>query len=153
MGNTNEIEAEEALVIDVTNCDSTVLADTAIPEEEESFLQFRTAAILFGSAAGIFGGAFDVQGNNVLAVVCLNSAFVVAIDFFKGDLGDFYYSYFCLTSLPGVLLGVVAGQYASKWIDPVLFKNLVLVMCLGLIFQPRSAMVVEEGTNFESKIK
>ena len=138
MGNTNEIEAEEALVIDVTNGDSTVLASTAaiaIPEdqEEESFLQSRTADILCGSAAGIFGGAFDVQGNNVLAVVCLNSAFVVAIDFFKGDLGDFYYSYFCLTSLPGVLLGVVAGQYASKRIDPVLFKNLVLVMCLGLI--------------------
>eukprot|EP00535_Pseudo-nitzschia_heimii_P007159 CAMPEP_0197173794 /NCGR_PEP_ID=MMETSP1423-20130617/583_1 /TAXON_ID=476441 /ORGANISM="Pseudo-nitzschia heimii, Strain UNC1101" /LENGTH=488 /DNA_ID=CAMNT_0042622657 /DNA_START=666 /DNA_END=2132 /DNA_ORIENTATION=- len=124
-------------------------ADDAAPD----FLQSRTAAILFGSAAGIFGGAFDVQGpplcvygdakgwsparfrNNVLAVVCLNSAFVVAIDFFEGALGDFYYPYFCLTSLPGVLLGVVAGQYASERIDPVLFKNLVLVMCLGLGIQ------------------
>lgn len=119
-------------------------------DDESSFLQSRTAAILFGSAAGIFGGAFDVQGpplciygdakgwsparfrNNVLAVVCLNSAFVVAIDSFQGTLGDFYYSYFCITSLPGVLLGVVAGQYASERIDPGLFKNLVLVMCLAL---------------------
>ena len=100
-----------------------------------------------------FGGAFDVQGpplcvygdakgwspakfrNTVLAVVCLNSALVVALDYFDGTLGDFYYSYFCLTSLPGVLMGVVAGQYASKRIDPVLFKNLVLVMCLGLGIQ------------------
>lgn len=124
-------------------------ADDASPD----FLQSKTAAILFGSAAGIFGGAFDVQGpplciygdakgwspaqfrNNVLAVVCLNSAFVVAIDSFQGALGDFYYSYFCLTSLPGVLLGVLAGQYASARIDPVLFKNLVLVMCLGLGIQ------------------
>lgn len=131
-------------------------AEAIVLEEEDTepdFLQSKAAAILFGSAAGIFGGAFDVQGpplcvygdakgwspakfrNNVLAVVCLNSAFVVAIDYFDGALGDFYYSYFCLTSLPGVLLGVVAGQYASKRIDPVLFKNLVLVMCLGLGIQ------------------
>jgi len=129
----------------------------SVPEQEENnesdFLQSKAAAILFGSAAGIFGGAFDVQGpplcvygdakgwspakfrNNVLAVVCLNSAFVVAIDYFQGSLTDFYYSFFCLTSLPGVLLGVVAGQYASERIDPVLFKNLVLVMCLGLGIQ------------------
>mmetsp|Transcript_23577 Transcript_23577/g.51591 ORF Transcript_23577/g.51591 Transcript_23577/m.51591 type:complete len:470 (-) Transcript_23577:147-1556(-) len=124
-------------------------ADDAAP----SPLQSRTAAILLGSAAGIFGGAFDVQGpplcvfgdaagwsparfrNNVLAVVCLNSALVVAIDAVQGTLGDFYYCYFCLTSLPGVLLGVVAGQYASSRIDPGLFKNLVLVMCLGLGLQ------------------
>lgn len=126
-----------------------VVDDDAAP----SFLQSQTAAILFGSAAGIFGGAFDVQGpplcvygdakgwspaqfrNNVLAVVCLNSALVVAIDAAQGSLDDFYYSYFCLTSLPGVLLGVVAGQYASERIDPILFKNVVLVMCLGLGIQ------------------
>jgi len=138
---TEEIQQVEAMVVSEDD------------EGSEEFLQSRAAAILLGSAAGVFGGAFDVQGpplcvygdakgwspakfrNTVLAVVCLNSAFVVAIDFFEGALGDFYYSYFCLTSLPGVLLGVVAGQYASKRIDPVLFKNLVLVMCLGLGIQ------------------
>merc|ERR1740117_524434 len=139
----NENETNDLLSLSVV--------DTVdITVEQNSFLQSKAAAILFGSAAGIFGGAFDVQGpplcvygdakgwspakfrNNVLAVVCLNSAFVVAIDYFQGSLTDFYYSYFCLTSLPGVLLGVVAGQYASERIDPVLFKNLVLVMCLGL---------------------
>lgn len=126
-----------------------VLEDDADP----SFLQSRAGAILMGSAAGIFGGAFDVQGpplcvygdakewspakfrNNVLAVVALNSAFVVAIAYFNECLGNFYYSYFCLTSMPGVLLGVVVGQYVSTKIDPVLFKNLVLIMCLGLGIQ------------------
>ena len=147
LGSTNDDESAEEV-------EAMVLA-TANDVEDESteFLQSRTAAILLGSAAGVFGGAFDVQGpplcvygdakgwspakfrNTVLAVVCLNSAFVVAIDFFEGALGDFYYSYFCLTSLPGVLLGVVAGQYASERIDPVLFKNLVLLMCLGLGIQ------------------
>jgi uncharacterized membrane protein YfcA len=125
-----------------------------ITVEQNSFLQSKTAAILFGCAAGIFGGAFDVQGpplciygdakgwspaqfrNNILTVVALNSAFVVVIDSVQGGvLDNFYYSYFCLTSLPGVLAGVVIGQYASKRIDPILFKNLVLVMCLGLGIQ------------------
>jgi len=133
--------------------DEIELVDVSQEGESSDFLQSRAGAILLGSAAGIFGGAFDVQGpplciygdakgwspakfrNTVLAVVCLNSAFVVAIDFFEGALGDFYYSYFCLTSLPGVLLGIVAGQYASERIDPVLFKNIVLVMCLGLGIQ------------------
>jgi len=150
-------DGDEGLVIDVGGppvvTTEAALALSADATEEVPFLQSRTAAILFGSAAGIFGGAFDVQGpplcvygdakgwspakfrNIILAVVCLNSALVVAIDYFEGALGDFYYSYFCLTSLPGVLLGVVAGQWASERIDPVLFKNLVLVMCLGLGIQ------------------
>jgi len=60
---------------------------------------------------------------------------VVGIDYYQGLLGDFYYSYFCITSLPGVLVGLTLGQYASSRIDPVLFKNLVLIMCLGLGLQ------------------
>lgn len=117
---------------------------------EESLLTSKAAAVLFGAAAGIFGGAFDVQGpplciygdakgwgpaqfrNNVLAVVALDSVLVLAIDSYQGALSNFYYSYFCITSLPGVLLGIVLGQWVSKRIDPVLFKNLVLVMCMGL---------------------
>lgn len=124
-------------------------SDDSAPE----FLKSKTAAIVFGSAAGVFGGAFDVQGpplcvygdakgwspaqfrNNVLTVVALNSASVVALNAFQGTLGDFYYAYFCITSLPGVLLGIVAGEWASERIDPVLFKNIVLIMCLGLGLQ------------------
>ncbi|VEU39867.1 unnamed protein product [Pseudo-nitzschia multistriata] len=145
---------QDALSSDESMADNEITSLVATePEPTDGFLQSQTAAILFGSAAGIFGGAFDVQGpplcvygdakgwsparfrNNVLAVVCLNSALVVAIDAAQGSLGGFYYSYFCLTSLPGVLLGIVAGQWASERIDPVLFKNLVLVMCLGLGLQ------------------
>jgi len=116
----------------------------------ESFLTTKAAAIVFGAAAGIFGGAFDVQGpplciygdakgwapaqfrNNVLAVVAIGSLLVLIIDSYQGALSNFYYSYFCITSLPGVLFGIVAGQWVSKKIDPVLFKNLVIVLCMGL---------------------
>ena len=145
--NKNENETNDVLSLSIV--------DTVdITVEQNSFLQSKTAAILFGCAAGIFGGAFDVQGpplciygdakgwspaqfrNNILTVVALNSAFVVVIDSVQGGvLDNFYYSYFCLTSLPGVLAGVVIGQYASKRIDPILFKNLVLIMCLGLGIQ------------------
>ena len=49
-----------------------------------------------------------------------------------GTLRDFYYGYFGLTSLPGVLLGVWLGQKVAQAIDPVSFKQLVLLLCLGL---------------------
>jgi len=122
-------------------------------EEEESFLSSKAAAYLFGAAAGISGGAFDVQGpplvvygnskkwepqrfrNTILAVVALNSALIVAIDYFTGTLGDFYYSYFCITSLPGVLVGVAIGERVSEIINPAVFKKVVLGMCIFLGFQ------------------
>jgi len=114
-------------------------------------LASRPAALTFGAFAGLFGGAFDVQGpplvmfgnakgwaprvfrDNVLCVVALNSLLVVLLDLFNGEvLNNFYYAYFSLTSLPGVLVGVAAGQYASERVDPAQFKKIVLVMCLGL---------------------
>jgi len=141
-------------VNELENDDSQAIASALVAELEPTpWLQSRASAILFGSLAGISGGAFDVQGpplcvygdakgwspaqfrNNILTVVALNSALVVGIDYYQGLLGDFYYSYFCITSLPGVLVGVIIGQYASSRIDPVLFKNLVLIMCLGLGLQ------------------
>mmetsp|Transcript_11762 Transcript_11762/g.23429 ORF Transcript_11762/g.23429 Transcript_11762/m.23429 type:complete len:440 (+) Transcript_11762:198-1517(+) len=117
------------------------------------FLSSTPAAYLLGAAAGISGGAFDVQGpplvvygnakeweprrfrDTILAVVALNSALVVVIDYFNGSLSSFYYSYFCITSIPMVLLGIVAGQEVSKIIDPALFKKVVLGMCVFLGFQ------------------
>lgn len=153
---SSSLSALEVVGTTTTSSLSTQVSEDTDDDDENGdggFIQSRMGAILFGSLAGIFGGAFDVQGpplcvygdakgwtpaqfrNNILTVVALNSAFVVAIAEYKGGLNSFYYSYFCLTSLPGVLLGVVAGQYASKRIDPVLFKNLVLIMCLGLGIQ------------------
>ena len=108
------------------------------------------AGYALGAMAGVFGGAFDVQGpplvlygnargwsptrfrDNVLSVVACNSLLVVALAQQAGTLRDFYYGYFGLTSLPGVLLGVWLGQRVAQAIDPVAFKQLVLLLCLGL---------------------
>jgi len=113
-------------------------------------LSSTPAAYLLGTAAGIFGGAFDIQGpplvvygnakeweprqfrSNILAVVSLNSALIVGIDYFNGKLVDFHYSDFCLTALPVVLVGVALGEKVSAIIDPVLFKKFVLGICFVL---------------------
>ena len=47
-------------------------------------------------------------------------------------LQNFYYPYFCLTSLPFVVVGVAAGQWASERIDPAVFGKLVLFLCFAL---------------------
>lgn len=110
-------------------------------------------AVAFGSLAGLFGGAFDVQGpplvlygnskgwnprmfrDNILTVVAVNSALIILLKQLQGaegGLADFYYSYFCLTSLPGVLVGVACGQYVADRIDKGVFQFVVLGMCLCL---------------------
>lgn len=126
--------------------------DEAAADATGNALQSKNAALALGAVAGIFGGAFDVQGpplvlyssanrwaprrarDNILTVVAINSASVVALDYFAQPalLENFYYPYFCLTSLPLVILGVAAGQAASERINPGLFANVVLLMCLGL---------------------
>lgn len=70
--------------------------------------------------------------DNVLCVVAINSAQVVAIYSLAGQLDTFYYSYFCLTSMPAVLVGAAAGRWASERIDAQQFKTVLLVMCIGL---------------------
>ena len=85
---------------------------------------------MYGNVKGWEPQAFR---DTVLCVVALNSILVVLVDCYMGvGVSDFYYSYFSLTSLPGVLVGTLAGQKASEQIDPALFKRITLIMCLGL---------------------
>ena len=84
---------------------------------------------MYGNAKGWEPSRFR---DNVLCVVAVNSAQVVAIYSLAGDLNTFYYPYFCLTSMPGVLIGVAAGRWASERIDAKQFKTVLLVMCSGL---------------------
>ena len=110
----------------------------------------QTAAYSLGAAAGVFGGAWDIQGpplvvygnlrgwsttdfrDNILTVVALNSLLVVATAQVDGRLHSAYFAFGALVSLPGVLVGTWAGQQAAVRVDPALFKQIVLLMCLGL---------------------
>uniref|UniRef100_A0A7S0T614 Membrane transporter protein n=1 Tax=Erythrolobus madagascarensis TaxID=708628 RepID=A0A7S0T614_9RHOD len=104
-------------------------------------------ALFWGSLAGVFGGAFDIQGpplvffgqatswtpaqfrRNILSVVAINSAAVLVMDWFTGRLDSYYVFDFIQYSAPAVVLGLLAGKTAGSRIDPKLFKNVVLVMC------------------------
>lgn len=123
--------------------------EAATPDEVASPIP-QAAAYSLGAAAGVFGGAWDIQGpplvvygnlrgwsttdfrDNILTVVALNSLLVVATAQLDGRLHSAYFPLTALVSLPGVLVGTWAGQQAAARVDPALFKQIVLVMCLGL---------------------
>jgi len=105
-----------------------------------------------GLLAGGLGGAFDITGpplvvhgeaaqwdqadgtfrRNVLAVVSINSSIVVLYDLCVGRLADYYYLDFVKYAMPAVVVGIVAGNFLSKRLDPAAFKKIVLGTCMGL---------------------
>lgn len=126
-----------------------LFADAELPP----FLASKQAAYLLGAVGGVLGGAYDVQGpplvvcgkakhwepqqfrNNILCIVAINSAEVVLINsVIKPEIVQlsFDYSYLCLLSLPGVLVGLALGRWALERINPQQFKQLLLMMCSGL---------------------
>jgi uncharacterized protein len=106
----------------------------------------RAGGWVMGAVAGFFGGAFDITGpalvvhgqaagwgegfrRNLMAVVAVNSTVVVGCDFFAGRLADYYYLDFLKWAVPSVVVGMLAGQYVGKRLDPSGFKKVVLGTC------------------------
>eukprot|EP00186_Timspurckia_oligopyrenoides_P000688 CAMPEP_0182452012 /NCGR_PEP_ID=MMETSP1172-20130603/44022_1 /TAXON_ID=708627 /ORGANISM="Timspurckia oligopyrenoides, Strain CCMP3278" /LENGTH=353 /DNA_ID=CAMNT_0024649823 /DNA_START=190 /DNA_END=1251 /DNA_ORIENTATION=+ len=112
-----------------------------------AWAQGNTGAILCGSIAGIFGGAFNAQGpaimlfaassdwkvdeirRNVLAVLMVNSSAVVLTHLLSGQFESFYSQSFLLTSIPCVVLGMIAGNWMNSKMDSTCFKNFILASC------------------------
>jgi uncharacterized protein len=109
----------------------------------------RAGAWGMGAVAGFFGGAFDITGpalvvhgqaadwgagfrRNLLAVVAINSTVVVACDAISGRLADFYYLDLLKFAVPAVAVGMVAGDFVSKKLDPAAFKKVVLATCFAM---------------------
>ncbi|GJQ14381.1 hypothetical protein GpartN1_g6172.t1 [Galdieria partita] len=107
----------------------------------------RIAAWTLGGLAGIFGGAFDINGpplvfygqakqwhpeefkRNILTVISLNSSFVVLFDALCGRLNDYYIGPFLLYSVPFVAIGTYVGVTLSQKLGPKRFKQAVLATC------------------------
>lgn len=103
-----------------------------------------------GFLAGALGGAFDITGpplvvhgeaadwnskdgtfrRNVLAVVSVNSTFVVLWDLFAGRLNDYYYLDFLGYAAPTTIIGIIIGKFLSDRMQPSTFKKVVLGTCL-----------------------
>lgn len=103
-----------------------------------------------GVLAGALGGAFDITGpplvvhgeaakwdaasfrRNILAVVSINSSFVVLWDMLNGKLDDFYYLDFLKYAAPSVVVCLFLGKYVATRLDPAVFKKIVLGTCAVL---------------------
>eukprot|EP00172_Hildenbrandia_rubra_P001974 Plantae.Rhodophyta-Hildenbrandia_rubra.ctg2621.p2 GENE.Plantae.Rhodophyta-Hildenbrandia_rubra.ctg2621~~Plantae.Rhodophyta-Hildenbrandia_rubra.ctg2621.p2 ORF type:complete len:402 (-),score=71.83 Plantae.Rhodophyta-Hildenbrandia_rubra.ctg2621:3774-4979(-) len=109
----------------------------------------RWGTIGMGALAGMFGGAFDIQGpplvaygdaagwdagngdfrRNLLAVLSTNGTIVLLFDLLTGRLQDYYVADFVGNSIPFVIVGIAAGRFLSTRLDASGFKKLVLGLC------------------------
>lgn len=106
-------------------------------------------AYFFGFIAGILGGAYNTAGppvvifgnarrwppdefkSNLQGFFLVNGLVVIAVHAISGNLtGDVFQN--LIYALPGLALGLIAGFYLSRRINPELFRKLVLVALLFL---------------------
>jgi hypothetical protein len=98
----------------------------------------RAGAWGMGAVAGSFDGAFDITGpaqvvhgqsagwgagfrRNLLAVVAISRSVVVSWDAVSGRKADYYYLDLLTFTVPVVAVGMVAGKFLSKELDPAAF--------------------------------
>lgn len=106
-------------------------------------------AFAFGFAAGVLGGAYNTSGPpaviygdssrwspaefkaNLQAFFLLSDVLVVAAHGVSGNLtGQVWQLY--LLALPVIGLGILAGWYCERFINPAMFRNIVLWLLIGL---------------------
>jgi len=104
---------------------------------------------LFGFVGGLLGGAYNTSGppvivygncrkwlpqefkSNLSGYFLVGSVVVVATHWMSGSFTDDVRSLF-LDSLPALLLGFFLGQYVDKWLNPELFRRVVLIVLVLL---------------------
>jgi uncharacterized membrane protein YfcA len=104
---------------------------------------------IFGIFAGILGGAYNTSGppyviygnarhwspdefkSNLQGLFLINGIIIVAVHAVSGNLTSKVFQY-ALYVMPGLILGMAAGFFLSKRINPQLFRNTVLIALLFL---------------------
>lgn len=106
-------------------------------------------AFAFGFAAGLLGGAYNTSGPpavvyadssrwspaefkaNLQAFFLLSDVLVVTAHGVTGNLtGQVWQLY--LLAVPVIGIAIWAGRYCERFINPVMFRNLVLCLLIGL---------------------
>lgn len=106
-------------------------------------------AWLFGSVSGLLGGAYNTSGppvivygncrrwspqefkSNLSGFFLIGSLVVVSTHWASGNFTSVVWSSF-LISLPGLLVGFLLGQSLDKWLNPEVFRRIVLVLLVLL---------------------
>lgn len=106
-------------------------------------------AWLFGLISGLLGGAYNTSGppvivygscrrwspqefkSNLSGFFLAGSLVVVSTHWVGGNLTSEVWSFF-LISLPALLLGFLLGQGLDKWLNPEIFRRIVLVLLVIL---------------------
>lgn len=106
-------------------------------------------AWLTGLASGMLGGAYNTAGppiviygncrkwspqefrSNLSGFFIVNSVMVVSTHFFSGNFTSEVLSVFWWM-LPALTLGFIAGQSLDRWLNPVMFRKIVLVLLVVL---------------------
>jgi uncharacterized membrane protein YfcA len=120
------------------------LLNVSIPE-----FKHPVWAFIFGSLAGLLGGAFNASGppvvlyassrewspiefkSNLQGYALVNGAFIVVNHYVYGNINSGVMNAF-LISIPAVLLGVWAGVSLDKYLNPELFRKVVMWLMIGL---------------------
>lgn len=106
-------------------------------------------AWLTGLASGMLGGAYNTAGppiviygncrrwspqefkSNLSGFFIVNSLMVVFTHFFSGNFTHEVMSIFWWV-LPALVLGFIAGQSLDRWLNPEIFRKIVLVVLIVL---------------------
>ncbi|MEW5718334.1 MAG: sulfite exporter TauE/SafE family protein [Chloroflexota bacterium] len=112
-------------------------------------LEGRPWPYIFGFVAGLLGGAYNTSGPpviiygdsrrwspaefkaNLQGFFLLNDALVIASHALSGNLTPWVWENFLLT-LPAIVLGMLTGLALSRFINPALFRQIVLVLLIVL---------------------
>jgi uncharacterized membrane protein YfcA len=112
-------------------------------------LSGRVWAYSFGFAAGMLGGAYNTPGplviifgncrgwppdefkGNLQGFFLVNSFVVVTVHLFSGNYNPDILHY-ALISIPGLIVGLIAGFLLSKRLNAELFRKIVLILLIVL---------------------
>ena len=104
---------------------------------------------IFGFTSGLLGGAYNVAGppvivygnsrkwppmefkSNLAGFFLIGSSVVTFTHWLNGNITSNVLSLF-LRTLPALLLGFVLGQFLDRWLNPELFRKIVLVLLVIL---------------------
>jgi len=112
-------------------------------------LEGRPWPYIFGFVAGLLGGAYNTSGPpviiygnsrrwapaefkaNLQGFFLLNDALVITSHALNGNLTSWVWQNYLMT-IPGIVLGMVAGLALSRFINPATFCKIVLVLLIIL---------------------